>query len=293
MSIEIYQFKPMLKPVIAGYTVKEIITNYTRGRHYITLDLGFSVSPILILEHEIYLEEYGEVLKLDYLRKMRIKENSVYTVENGVLKEISLYSNGKYYRLMAVRNCKAPTLEINGIHMHRIKNICPWDDAISKVKMLGIRKKDLVLDTCTGLGYTAIASLRFGARKVYTIEIDENVLTISRLNPWSKFLENKNIVILLGNTFDVIDYFKDNVFDKVIHDPPRFSLAGELYSEKFYHKLFRVIKPKGKLFHYIGKPGEAIGRKSITKGVINRLMKVGFTIIRKVNIGVVAQKPRF
>ncbi len=293
MSIEIYQFKPMLKPVIAGYMVKELITDYSQGRYYITLDLGFSVSPILISGREIYLEEYDEVLKIDYLKEMRIKENSVYIIENGMLKEISLYSNGKYYRLMAVRNCKAPTLEINGIHMHRIKGICPWDDAASKVKMLGIRKSDLVLDTCTGLGYTAIASLRFGARKVYTIEIDENVLTISGLNPWSRFLENENIIILLGNTFDAIDYFKDYIFDKVIHDPPRFSLAGELYSEKFYHKLFRVIKPKGKLFHYVGKPGEAIGRKSITKGVINRLMKVGFIIIRKVDIGVIAQKPRF
>ncbi|RLG74879.1 MAG: SAM-dependent methyltransferase [Thermoprotei archaeon] len=293
MLLEIYQFHPKLKLVIPGFLLKDIVNVFPEGKHYVSLDLGFSLSIIRKVKDKILFDEFNEELDLDHIKKLRIKDDSVYVIEEGRLRELSLYGNGKFYRLIAVKNCKAPTLEISGIHMHRIKNICPWNDSLSKVRLLGVREGDLVLDVCTGLGYTAIASLRYGASKVYTIEIDENVLSIASFNPWSKFLESNKITIFLGNAFDVIDVFKNNVFDKVIHDPPRFSLAGELYSGEFYHKLFRVIKPGGKLFHYIGKPGEAIGRKSMTKGVVNRLREVGFFIIRKTDFGIVAKKPRF
>ena len=291
--LEIYQFHPKLKLVIPGFLLKDIVNVFPEGKHYVSLDLGFSLSIIRKVKDKILFDEFNEELDLDHIKKLRIKDDSVYVIEEGHLRELSLYGNGKFYRLIAVKSCKAPTLEISGIHMHRIKNICPWNDSLSKVRLLGVREGDLVLDVCTGLGYTAIASLRYGASKVYTIEIDENVLSIASFNPWSKFLESNKITIFLGNAFDVIDVFKNNVFDKVIHDPPRFSLAGELYSGEFYHKLFRVIKPGGKLFHYIGKPGEAIGRKSMTKGVVNRLREVGFIIIRKTDFGIVAKKPRF
>ena len=293
MNLEIYQFQPKLKPVIPGFLLKDIVNVFSEGKHYVSLDLGFSLSVINKVKGKILLDEFNEELNLNYVKKLRIKDDSVYVIEEGHLRELSFYGNGKFYRLVAVKNCKAPTLEISGIHMHRVKNICPWNDSLGKVKLLGIRKGDLVLDICTGLGYTAIASLRYGASKVYTIEIDENVLSIASFNPWSRFLESNEITIFLGDAFDVIDAFKNSIFDKIIHDPPRFSLAGELYSREFYRKLFRVIKPEGKLFHYIGKPGEAIGRKSVTKGVVNRLREVGFIIIRKTDFGVVAKKPRF
>ena len=45
-----------------------------------------------------------------------------------------------------------------------------------------------------------------------------------------------------------------SAFDAVLHDPPRFGIAGELYSQAFYDHLARVLKPRGVLFHYTGTP---------------------------------------
>jgi len=64
-----------------------------------------------------------------------------------------------------------------------------------------------------------------------------------------------------------------------LHDPPRFSLAGELYSLAFYQKLFRVLRHGGKLFHYTGKPGAHSG-KNMAKGFKQRLVEAGFVGVR-------------
>jgi predicted methyltransferase len=67
------------------------------------------------------------------------------------------------------------------------------------------------------------------------------------------------------------------------------SLAGNLYSGAFYRELLRILKPNGRLFHYIGDPESASGR-NITRGVIRRLQESGFTRItrRPEAFGVVA-----
>lgn len=39
-----------------------------------------------------------------------------------------------------------------------------------------------------------------------------------------------------------------------MHNPPRFSIAGELYGLDFYRALYRVLRRDGKLFHYTGEP---------------------------------------
>ncbi|ENN96284.1 SAM-dependent methyltransferase, partial [Methanocaldococcus villosus KIN24-T80] len=73
---------------------------------------------------------------------------------------------------------------------------------------------------------------------------------------------------------------------------PRFSLAGHLYSEEFYRELYRVLKPGGRLFHYVGNPGKKYRGKDLQKGVMERLRKVGFKEVKKVEkaLGVVAKK---
>jgi predicted methyltransferase len=80
-------------------------------------------------------------------------------------------------------------------------------------------------------------------------------------------------------------------FTRVIHDPPAFSLAGDLYSGEFYGALYRVMRNHSQLFHYIGDPESKSGR-IITAGVIRRLEQVGFRQVRRAPraFGVVAIK---
>jgi len=198
----------------------------------------------------------------------------------------------RFYKLVSLGS-GAPTLEIDGIHMHRVEGVTPWDDAKVKVKALGVRRGSRVLDVCTGLGYTALHSLRSGAREVYSIEVDENVLSIASFNPWSRGLESKRVWIILGDAFSVIREFEDKYFDYVIHDPPRLSKStGELYSLEFYRELYRVLKPGGRLYHYTGEPGRVRGF-NIPSRVSSKLKEVGFIVegYSKLIAGVTATKP--
>lgn len=201
--------------------------------------------------------------------------------------------SGRFYKLVNV-DSGAPTLEIDGVHMHRVEVFKPWDDARVKIEVLRIRRGSRVLDVCTGLGYTAINALRAGASEVYSIEVDENVLYIASLNPWSRGLESKGITIILGDAFDVVREIGDRTFHYIVHDPPRFSKGtGELYSLEFYKELYRILKPGGRLYHYTGEPGRVRGF-NLPSRVASRLREVGFFVgsYDERIAGLVAFKPR-
>lgn len=179
------------------------------------------------------------------------------------------------YKLIPTEDYNA--LMIDGILMHRIKGTTPKKDAELKVKILGI-KGGKVLDICTGLGYTAIEAAKF-ADEVITIENDENVIEMQKINEFSKELfENKKIKQIIGDAVEIIKNFENEIFDYIIHDPPRFSRAGKLYSKEFYKELYRVLKYNGKIFHYVGEPGKRYRKKDIMKGVANRMRDVGFKV---------------
>jgi predicted methyltransferase len=148
-----------------------------------------------------------------------------------------------------------------------------------------------VLDTATGLGYTAIEAART-ADEVITIEIDPSGLEVARYNPWSRDLfENPKIHQIVGDAYDELPKLETGSFSRIIHDPPAFSLGGELYSAAFYKELYRVLKHSGRLFHYIGDLESKSGRV-VTKGVVQRLNEAGFQRIarRPEAFGVVAHK---
>ena len=64
--------------------------------------------------------------------------------------------------------------------------------------------------------------------------------------------------------------------DAILHDPPRFGIAGELYSQVFYDHLARVLKRKGKLFHYTGAPNKLTSGRDVPNEVAKRLRHAGF-----------------
>ena len=216
-------------------------------------------------------------------------DSSVYFVKNGGVYKAAI-AGGGFYKLVPTI---PPTIEINGIRMHRTKEVNPLQDTRNKVNAVKPREGETVLDTCMGLGYTAIEAAKRGAY-VITVEKDLNVLELARINPWSRELfTGGRVQVIQGDSFEVVKRFKPGSFDVVIHDPPRFSLAGQLYSEEFYRELFRVLKPGGRLFHYVGNPGKKYRKKDLQKGVMERLRRAGFVGVRRVEeaLGVVARKP--
>ena len=215
-------------------------------------------------------------------------ETSVYFIEGGEVYKAAIAGEG-FYKLVPTI---PPTIEINGIRMHRTKGTNPLQDTRSKVDAVNPREGETILDTCMGLGYTAIEASKRGAY-VMTVERDPNVIALARINPWSRELfTGGKIQVIQGDAFDVVKRFKDGSFDAIIHDPPRFSMAGQLYSEEFYRELFRVLKPGGRLFHYVGNPGKKYRRKDLQKGVMERLRRAGFVGVKRVEeaLGVVARK---
>ena len=77
--------------------------------------------------------------------------------------------------------------------------------------------------------------------------------------------------------------------DAILHDPPRFGIAGELYSQVFYDQLARVLKRDGKLFHYTGNPNKLTTGRDVPREVAKRLEKAGFSA-RLALDGVLARK---
>ena len=284
-DLRYYQFLPKNFPVITRMAFEELV-GYKEGEIDVSFDLGLSFTRIRVSGGVFTLKGYRYSIP-SLLRTMR--DDYIYVLDSGEARRIAFYRDNLFYKLYPVSPYTAPTIEISGIKMHRIVGVSPWDDAGSKVSILNIRRGERVLDICTGLGYTAIHAFRKGG-VVTTIEKDVNVLEMASYNPWSHDLEH--ISILVGDAMDVIKCFEDESFDVIIHDPPRLSRAGHLYSAVFYEELYRVLRRGGRLFHYTGKVGYRRRGIDIMGGVSGRLKKTGFKprVMRSL-MGVYAVKP--
>lgn len=252
----------------------------------ISPDLNLSRAVIKLDDKSVTLA--GKTFTLDELKKIAEKLSGVILVKDGESEKLEFFA-GKYYKLRPTAD-SAPTVEIDGIRMHRTKTVDPWEDSRRKVQY-AVKPGDAVLDTCSGLGYTAVWAVKKGAFTVITCEKDPYILQIRRKNPHSAGLSDDRITLLQGDVFDLISDFAAGQFDSVIHDPPRFSLAGDLYGSEFYHQLNRVMKPRGRLFHYIGDPySKGRGRK-FAEGILHRLENAGFKPARRPeDLGVFAVK---
>lgn len=174
-----------------------------------------------------------------------------------------------------------PNLEIAGIKM---KSSTPSIPAVlgASLKTLGPLIGEC-LDTCGGLGYSAIALAESPAvRHVVSFEVDPEVIEAARHNRESAaWFSDPKIELRNEDVAEVLLSMPEASFDRVFHDPPRLGLAGGLYSLSFYRALFRVMKPGGRLFHYTGSPGEKAGKR-VRLGVIRRLQEAGFAVVRAV-----------
>lgn len=276
------EFPPLLTSVTAIRILK--------GSRKVSLDLGLTRVDIHTEKEHVTLPD-GTVVSFRDLEKIEKRSDAVFFPQDGVLFQVAI-SNEHFYKLVPTEG--APTLEIDGIRMHRTKEITPEVDALNKIKALGVRY-GRILDTCTGLGYTTLAALKQGGSLVVSIELKPEALRIAMVNPWSHdlFLDER-VHLLRGDSYKSIDALPDEFFDYIVHDPPRLAHAGHLYSRDFYAKMYRVLRTRGRLFHYIGEPGSKYRRVDLRRGVMQRLRQTGFHQLRHVNeaLGVTAEKTR-
>ena len=173
-----------------------------------------------------------------------------------------------------------PTFEIDGIKMLPTARISPYADAERKVALIEPRGKQ-ILDTCGGLGYFAAWCLDGGAAQVQSYERNPDVIWLRSLNPWSpdSFWSRAPpaaLVLYQGDIAEQIHSLPTASVDAVLHDPPRFGIAGELYSQEFYDQLARVLRHRGRLFHYTGTPNKLTTGRDVPNEVATRLRRAGF-----------------
>ncbi len=277
--------------VLSHYQAKQMLDFRNKGNALVSvsLDLGINSVDLVLADRGLRLPE-GSMLEWGVIEEIARSNSGCFILEDGLAKPIQFYSEetDRVYTLYPTAG--APTMLVSGIPMHRIKDTDPHQDTLEKIRAVK-PVVGQVLDTATGLGYTAILSART-AEQVITIELDSAALKVCRLNPWSQELfDNPKITQLIGDSFEVVAELEAGSFTRVIHDPPVFSLAGDLYSGEFYRQLYRVMRNRSQLFHYIGDPESKSGH-SITVGVIRRLEQAGFTQVRRAPraFGVVAVK---
>ena len=167
-----------------------------------------------------------------------------------------------------------PTFEIDGIKMLPTAQVSPYADAERKVGLIRPRDK-LILDTCGGLGYFAAWCLRGQAARVVSFELNPDVIWLRALNPWSPGADAR-LSLTQGDVAAEIVQLATGSFDAILHDPPRFGIAGDLYSQRFYDQMARVLKRKGRVFHYTGSPNKLSSGRDLPAEVAQRLRRAGF-----------------
>lgn len=274
----------MSKTILSYIQVEPIFEARKQGKVSVisSLDLGITHISLELDEEGVVLPD-GRKLDWQNLQKIYKHKNRCYLVVGDRVEPVVVYSKSTGWVRTLYPTHKAPTTLVSGILMHRIKDIDPSEDSLRKVNALippTPSKEAIVLDTATGLGYTAIEAGK-RALKVITVELDPAALEIAKLNPYSKDLfDNPKITQVVGDISREVKKFHAGEFTHIIHDPPTQKLAGELYSADLYRQFRRILKQGGKLFHYIGDPKSGHGA-TITPGVVKRLQEAGFNKIER------------
>ena len=206
-----------------------------------------------------------------------LKDRTLYWFDGQAFSAVSRFA-GALIKLVPTE-WGAPTFEIDGIKMLPTAKLSPFEDARRKVELVQPRGKRL-LDTCGGLGYFAACALAQGAAQILSFEKNPSVHWLRSLNPWSPDPSASEaggrLELRQGDVSLAIAQLPASSFDAALHDPPRFGIAGELYSQTFYDQLARVLKPGGRLFHYTGAPNRLTSGRDVPREVAKRLDNAGF-----------------
>jgi len=250
----------------------------------LSLDLGRS-------ESEITMNHAGFVYREQALPwPQALKDRAIHFWDGEAFRPLQRYSRS-LIKLIPTE-WGPPTFEIDGIKMLPTARVSPWIDAQNKVALIEPRGKR-ILDCCGGLGYFAACSLAEGAVNVLSVEKNADVLWLRQHNPWSPDPDSPacdgRLQLVHGDISEVIVGLPDQSVDAILHDPPRFGIAGDLYALRFYQQLARVLRPRGRMFHYTGAPNAKSSGRDVPNEVAKRLAQAGFTTQRALD-GVYASR---
>ena len=167
-----------------------------------------------------------------------------------------------------------PTFEIDGIKMLPTSKVSPYDDARRQGGTVRPRGQ-AVLDTCGGLGYFAACCLEQGRRACCRSKRTPTCSGCAR-SIRGRRGPGGALELVHGDVAEGVRALPEAAFDAMLHDPPRFGIAGELYSQAFYAQLARVLRPGGRLFHYTGTPNRLTTGRDVPHEVVRRLRAEGF-----------------
>lgn len=238
-----------------------------------SLDLGRSDAEIRLRQSEWHYR--GSC----YPWPDKLKDRTLYYFDGDAFVPASRYSRALYK--LVPTDWGPPTFEIDGIKMLPTAKVSPYVDAQRKVALIEPRGRR-ILDTCGGLGYFAACALDAGAVQLDSFEKSDDVLWLRTLNPWSPDPDaasaHGRLNLCHADVSSVILRLPDSSFDAILHDPPRFGIAGELYSQNFYDQLARVLRRGGSLFHYTGNPNKLTSGRDVPREVGKRLESAGFKV---------------
>ncbi len=255
-------------PILSSESLRKIVLAVAEGKEEILvpLDLGFSGK-----QEKLDLSENGIIFddKEIEIPKIREDDKSCYIIIGDVLEKVQYSNKDGIYKL--IPTSFRPILQISGTSMHKQSFI----ERVEKNKLWGN-----VLDSGTGLGYTAIVASKT-AKKVTTIEIDEMVLELQKINPYSQELfDDEKINLIEGDLVDEIEKFKDAEFNFIILDGGTPRSSGEFFSTKNYEQVFRVLKHGGKVYHYV--PNYHVNRGTdFAANISGTLKKIGFSRVER------------
>ncbi len=249
--------------ILSSKTLREINESTNKGLLdlIVSLDLGLSKQKITLSKTGFYVgDEFIENIKV------REDDKSCYIIREYKLEKLQFidHESGGFYKLVPTEF--RPILQVSGTSMHKKSFL----DKLERDKLYG-----KILDSGTGLGYSSIV-LSKTADKVITVEIDKNVVEIAKINPYSQELfRNRNIKLILGDITQEIKKFINSEFDFIIFDAGTVKGSEGFFSLNNYIEAFRVLKPRGRLYHYLPKHHIHRGRDFASE-VISRIKKVGF-----------------
>lgn len=233
----------------------------------VSLDLGRSLTRVTV-EAGAWIHE-GQ--RYPFMETCR--DRTIYYWDGEAWESVSRYTRSLIK--LVPTEWGAPTFEIDGIKMLPSAQLSPYEDARRKVQLIQPAGK-VILDTCGGLGYFASWCKQGQARRIVSFEKNPDVVWLRSHNPWSP-TEGEGFTLTQGDVSEQIAQLQEASFDAILHDPPRFGIAGELYSQNFYNQLARVLKRKGRLFHYTGTPNKLTTGRDVPNEVAKRLRLAGFT----------------